>query len=88
MVFDMSAEHVGIDTLDDPVGQIVSSHHWSAIGSAMTYRAAPYRYVWPSELDLMGRCTGLSLRDRWSTWTGEPFNADSTSQISVFEKTG
>jgi SAM-dependent methyltransferase len=30
-VFDVSPRHVGIDTIDDPVGQITSSHHWSLI---------------------------------------------------------
>jgi hypothetical protein len=25
----------------------------------------PFRYVWPAELDLMARLTGLRLRDRW-----------------------
>jgi SAM-dependent methyltransferase len=85
-VFDTSPTHVGIDTLDDPVGQISSSHHWTAIDGAMVYSAAPYRYVWPAELDLMGRCCGLRLRDRWSTWTGAPFTADSTAQVAVYEK--
>jgi SAM-dependent methyltransferase len=87
-VFDASATHVGIDTLDDPVGQIMSSHHWTSIDGAMVYSAAPFRYVWPSELDLMGRCCGLRLRERWSTWTREPFTADSTAQIAVYEKPG
>jgi hypothetical protein len=50
--------------------------------------AAPYRYVWPSELDLMGRLAGLSLRDRWAGWTEEPFTSDSTEQVAVFEKVG
>ena len=30
-VFDLSDDHVGIDTFDDPVGQISWSHHWSQI---------------------------------------------------------
>jgi hypothetical protein len=27
-----------------------------------------FRYVWPSELDLMARLAGMSLRERWSGW--------------------
>jgi hypothetical protein len=35
--------------------------------------AAPFRYIWPSELDLMARLAGMTLRERWSSWTREPF---------------
>jgi len=48
--------------------------------------SAPYRYVWPSELDLMARIAGLRLRDRWSGWDRAPFTSDSQSQVAVFEK--
>jgi hypothetical protein len=48
--------------------------------------SAPYRYVWPSELDLMARVAGLRLRDRWSGWGRQPFTAESPSQVVVYEK--
>jgi hypothetical protein len=48
--------------------------------------SAPYRYVWPSELDLMARLAGLRLRDRWAGWNQEPFTSESRSQVAVFEK--
>ena len=48
--------------------------------------SAPYRYVWPSELDLMARLAGLRLRDRWAGWTRAPFTSQSASQVAVFEK--
>ena len=47
---------------------------------------APYRYVWPSELDLMARVAGLRLRDRWADWTRAVFTADSPSQVVTYEK--
>ena len=28
--------------------------------------SVPFRYVWPSELDLMARLAGLRLRERWA----------------------
>ena len=59
-----------------------------AIEGEMVYSAAPFRYVWPSELDLMARCCGLRRRERWSTWNRDPFTADSTTQIALFEKLG
>ncbi len=46
-----------------------------------------YRYVWPSELHLMARLAGMSLRDRWGGWKGEPFTSASTTHVSVWEKT-
>ena len=46
----------------------------------------PFRYVWPSELDLMARLAGMRLRERWSGWTREPFTSDSTWHVSVWEK--
>ena len=44
-VFDLSPGHVGIDTIDDPVGQITSSHHWTLIDGhlAQELRAVPLR---------------------------------------------
>jgi SAM-dependent methyltransferase len=85
-VFDLSPRHVGIDTHDDPVGQIVSSHHWTLIDGQWTQSSAAFRYVWPSELDLMARLAGLRLEHRWSGWGKSPFTAASTSQVAVYLK--
>ena len=85
-VFDLSPGHVGIDTHDDPVGQILSSHHWTLIDDRWVRGSAPYRYVWPSELDLMARLAGLRLEHRWSAWDKSPFTAASTTQIAVYLK--
>ena len=30
----------------------------------------------------------MSLRDRWASWDRSPFTGDSTSHVSVWEKTG
>ena len=87
-VFTMEDEHVGIETFDDPVGQISWSHHWMNIDGRFVYRGAPYRYVWPSELDLMARLAGLQLRDRWAGWNREPFPGNGLDQVVVYEKRG
>jgi hypothetical protein len=34
----------------------------------------------------MGRLAGLLLVHRWAGWQKEPFTAESTNQVSVFEK--
>jgi SAM-dependent methyltransferase len=85
-IFTMEPNRVGVDTYDDLVGQILSSHHWLALGNRFVHNSAPYRYVWPSELDLMARLVGLRVRDRWSGWHREPFTSESTTQVAVFEK--
>lgn len=85
-VFTLTADHVGIETFDDLVGQISWSHHWMEVDGRLVRHSAPYRYVWPSELDLMARLAGLRLRDRWAGWNREPFSSGSINQVAVFEK--
>lgn len=46
----------------------------------------PFRYVWPSELDLMARLAGLTLHERWGGWRREPFTSGSTQHVSVWVK--
>jgi SAM-dependent methyltransferase len=85
-VFTLEADHVGIETFDDLVGQVAWSHHWIEVDGRLIRHSAPYRYVWPSELDLMARLAGLELRDRWAGWDRAPFTSDSQSQVVVYEK--
>jgi len=85
-VFTMEAAHVGIETFDDTVGQIAWSHHWMEADERLVRHSAPYRYVWPSELDLMARVAGLRRHARWAGWDRESFTSDSTNQVVVFQK--
>ncbi len=85
-LFTLDPDHVGIETFDDLVGQIAWSHHWIEADGRLVRHSAPYRYVWPSELDLMARITGFRLQDRWAGWDRAPFTSDSRSQVAVFEK--
>jgi SAM-dependent methyltransferase len=85
-VFTLEPEHVGIETFDDVVGQIAWSHHWMAVDGRLVHHAAPYRYVWPSELDLMAELAGLRLEHRWADWDRNPFTAESEGQVVVFER--
>ena len=43
---------------------------------------------WPAELDLMARLAGMTLRERWSGWTREPFTSESRKHVSVWETDG
>jgi SAM-dependent methyltransferase len=85
--FDVSADHLGFDEYD-VVGQGLVSHHWYTDGDrSWERRSIPFRYVWPSELDLMARLGGMRLRDRFAGWRREPFTAASTKHVSVWVKT-
>jgi SAM-dependent methyltransferase len=85
-VFTLDPDHVGIETFDDVIGQISWSHHWMEVEGRLVRHSAPYRYVWPSELELMAQLNGLRLRDRWAGWTRAPLTSDSAEQVAVFEK--
>jgi SAM-dependent methyltransferase len=84
--FNVSATRLGFDEYD-VVSQGLISHHYSVIESKLEVFSVPFRYVWPSELDLMARLAGMTLRERWSDWKREPFTSDSTKHVSVWEKT-
>ena len=83
--FDVSATHLGFDEYDVARQGLVSHHYWIADGRVEVF-SPPFRYVWPSELDLMARLAGMTLRERWSGWKREPFTSDSTKHVSVWEK--
>lgn len=86
--FDLRRTHLGFDEYRDFAGQILYSHHyWIRDGELRTF-SAPFRYVWPAELDLMARLAGLTRRERWAGWTREPFTDESASHVSVWEKAG
>jgi SAM-dependent methyltransferase len=82
--FDVSEDHVGFDTFD-LVTQRAISHHYSRTSDG-TFRYSPhnYRYVWPSELDLMARLAGFTFEARFADWDRAPFTGDSESHISVW----
>jgi SAM-dependent methyltransferase len=83
-VFMNEPDHVGVETFDDLAGQIAWSHHWMSVDGRLVHHAAPYRYVWPSELDLMAEIAGFELEHRWADWKGGTFTSDSDNQIAVF----
>ena len=84
--FDVTAGHLGFDEYDVARQGLVSHHYWITVGNVEVL-SPPFRYVWPSELDLMARLAAMSLRERWGDWTREPFTSDSTKHVSVWEKT-
>jgi SAM-dependent methyltransferase len=84
-VFASEEGYWGMSELD-VVDQQMISHHFTATDSGIRHRSIPFRYVWPSELDLMARLAGLRLRNRWGGWDRSPFTQESRSHVSVWEK--
>jgi SAM-dependent methyltransferase len=85
-VFSHAPGYVGYDRYVDLVAQRAVSHHFVARGSGVSESQFPFRYVWPSELDLMAKLAGMSLCSRWAGWDGSPFTGASSSHISVWQK--
>jgi SAM-dependent methyltransferase len=83
--FAVEPTHLGFDEYDVARQGLVSHHYW-VDGDKVQVFSPPFRYVWPSELDLMARIAGMTLRERWAGWKREPFTSDSTKHVSVWEK--
>lgn len=84
--FDVSPRHLGFDEYADRVNQILVSHHYFIDGDRVRTLSGAFRYVWPSELDLMAQLAGLTLESRWADWHRRPFDDTSKSHVSVWRK--
>ena len=83
--FAVTPSHLGFEEYDVAT-QIAVSHHYWVVDGRLETLSAPFRYVWPSELDLMALLAGMTLRERWSNWNREPFTRDSRQHVSVWRK--
>jgi SAM-dependent methyltransferase len=83
--FAVSPSYLGFDEYD-VLSQGLISHHYTVLDGGLRLHSVPFRYVWPSELDLMARIAGMRLRERWSGWRREPFTSESRTHVSVWEK--
>jgi SAM-dependent methyltransferase len=84
--FHIRPTKIGFDEYDVACQRLVS-HHYTLEDGTSELVSVPFRYVWPSELDLMARLAGMTLRERWGDWSREPFTSESTKHVSVWEKT-
>jgi SAM-dependent methyltransferase len=84
-VFDANETHWGIDEYDLANQGLISHHFWTGEGRLERF-AAPFRYVWPAELDLMAELAGMRLSERSAGWQREPFTSESRQHVSVWEK--
>jgi SAM-dependent methyltransferase len=82
--FTVSPTRLGFDEFEVASQGLISHHYWLE-GGEFRSLSMPFRYVWPSELDLMARIAGLTLRERWSGWSREPFTSESRKHVSVWQ---
>jgi SAM-dependent methyltransferase len=84
--FTVTEDYIGIDDfIDRTHKQISRSRHFyrSDDGSFREF-TAPFRYVWPAELDLMARIAGMALEHRWAWWDRSNVTGESGSHVSVW----
>ena len=76
VVLSVAARDVGQQTI---TGQFVELRE-----SGVRLRPYRIRYLYPEQLDELAASAGLALADRWGSWAGEPFTADSPNHVSVY----
>jgi SAM-dependent methyltransferase len=84
--FDVSEAHLGFDTYDLASQRCTSHHYWRDDDGAIRYSAGNFRYIWPSECDLMAELAGLELEARYGDWDGMPFTSESENHVSAWRK--
>ena len=83
--FHVSETRWGFDEYDVAI-QGLTSHHFEMVDGRVERLSIPFRYAWPSELDLMAQLAGMRLRERWGGWKREPFTSESRNHVSIWEK--
>lgn len=78
--------HLVFDTYDLVTQQCTSHHYWCEPDGTTRYGSGNFRYIWPSECDLMARLAGMELEGRFADWDGSAFTSDSESHVSVWRK--
>ncbi len=83
--FRLTEDRLGFDEYD-VADQGLVSHHYRKVDGNWEQHSIPFRYVWPSELDLMARMAGMQRVERWSGWKREPFASDSRKLVAMWQK--
>lgn len=68
----------------DPIKQQINSQLIQVTGENLRMVPLQIRYAWPSELDLMARMAGLTLRHRWGGWDRRDLTVQEGKHISVY----
>ena len=85
-VVDINDDEVRMDlSTIDSVAQHITSQHVTLGKDGIQLYPVKLRYVWPSEMDLMARLSGLQLKHRWGDWHKSAFTAVCGKHVSVYE---
>ena len=82
----LDEEHLVFDTYDLVTQRCASHHYYRDPDGSIRYGVGHFRYIWPSECDLMAQLAGFELESRFEDWKETPFTADSESHVSVWHK--
>ncbi|TRC85945.1 class I SAM-dependent methyltransferase [Mesorhizobium sp. WSM4303] len=70
----------------DPVSQVLDLSHIDIGNDSVRMVPLRLRLANPPEFDLMARCAGLQIDQRYGGWKREPFDARSWRHISIYRK--
>ncbi|MFE2870508.1 class I SAM-dependent DNA methyltransferase [Embleya sp. NPDC059259] len=70
----------------DPATQTYRSHYLIHEADRTRHLRVSFHYASPGELDLTARQSGLRLKHRRGTWSGDPFTQASTYHVSAYER--
>ena len=68
----------------DVATQTVTGQFVELSESGVRLRPYAIRYLYPHQLDELAGDAGLALVDRWSDWSGTPFDGGSVNHVSVY----
>lgn len=80
---DIHQTHLDASMFDTASQQITANHIVLTEQGTRIY-PVKLRYAWPTELDLMARLAGLTLKERWGDWGRAAFDSNSTRHISLY----
>jgi SAM-dependent methyltransferase len=84
-VIGIEEEQVRLDAAQhDRLRQQITTQHVMISSEGVELYPVKLRYVWPAEFDLMAALAGLKLVQRWSSWAGGEFTAESGTHISLY----
>jgi SAM-dependent methyltransferase len=86
VVMGFDEQHLVVDTYDLLTQECASHHYHRDPDGSVRNGVGHFRYLWPSECDLMAKLAGMELESRSAGWSGEPFLATSEGHVSVWHK--
>ncbi|MPY94729.1 MAG: methyltransferase domain-containing protein [Acidimicrobiia bacterium] len=82
---DLTADRVVLRiSRQDHAAQTVSGQHVELSEAGVRLRPWHLRYASPAELDTLAGQVGLVLEERWSDWSGAPFDEHADQHVSVY----